>query len=169
MVNARAVNSLRGKVIAMLSLLGLLGALFATLSADVLLPANRTEPEEDAEPSDADSGNGTDMLMLLGESSTEEAQPDDDPAGMPLSDDVPDAVDDNVTLIGDEAANRLSTGSNGEHPVASVTPRREWRAGSRLDTHCGRRLDLDAGENIGSARGSWSDDRRREVVGDWRS
>lgn len=107
MVNARAVNSLRGKVIAMLSLLGLLGALFATLSADVLLPADRTEPEEDAEPSDADSENGTDMLMLLGESSTEEAQSDDDPAGMPLSDDVPDAVDDNVTLIGDEAANRL--------------------------------------------------------------
>ena len=100
----------------MLSLLGLLGALFASISADVFLPDSTSRPEDEADPPDGESDSGTDMVMLLGEPSTQIAQSEVDFAGLPQSDDLTDVIDGDSTLIGDTEADHLD-GSGGNDLV----------------------------------------------------
>ena len=116
----------------MLGILGLLGALFAGVLADSMINSDSTPAEDDADPAD---GGGDDAAgpsgasigdMLTDGNGADPATGDlaaDDPSagtedasGMPRSDDDPDPVDDDVSLIGD-AADDILTGNGGDDLV----------------------------------------------------
>lgn len=95
----------------MLGLLGILGALFAGVVVDTVMSvpvSPNTSGEDDVLPADDDEDFVHDgSYDLLAEAATPTAQPLDDPAGMPISDDTPDSVDPALSLNGGDASDIL--------------------------------------------------------------
>lgn len=132
----------------MLGLLGILGALLAGGIVDSLMSATAgatNDDEQDPVETEDEDLTIADTYNLL-----DEPQPLDDPAGMPVSDDLPDAADADVALTGGDQ-NDILDGDGGDDRIAGGTGNDLLGGRDGAD-------DLDGGDGDDNLHGGAGDD-----------
>jgi Ca2+-binding RTX toxin-like protein len=157
-----------------LGLLGILGALFAGAMVDsfAVWPPARGDAEDGPDPQmlDEDEFVPADSYNLL-DGPPPDALPTDDPAGMPVSDDLPTVADPALTLTGGDG-NDILDGLGGDDDIAGGAGNdllggrdgADWLAGAAGDDN----LHGGAGDDVLSG-GDGSDTLHGEDGADWAS